>query len=629
MLLEEQRRGGFRHLPLDVARSEIRLLLLNASVTASSEGLNPIICSLSHVSLNSHPSYEALSYSWIDQAGDISLQTATIEIDGESFIISKNLESALRRLRRGDRDRVLWIDAICINQEDIPERSEQVGKMKTIYSSASNVVAWVGEEYNDSEVAMAALKDILSHGSLQKWYESLPEEENGEAKGTIAITAIINLWFRRYWSRVWILQEIAFAREIDLHCGADSISWPQLAILNGMFREANVFSFDTWGGTSIGHITNAIAGNGPNLFQRFLPGEEHKKLTLGKLLAKNRGMIATEPRDKVYSLLGLASNITPENFVIDYNRSIEQVFVDAAEFVIFKEADLSILAENKDPEHASPDIPSWAVYWTGFPFMHRSVATFCIEGCFSAGGPTHHSQPLPSLGENILSVSGIRIATIDAVGVPMSGFNDVNMTFGPAFKIMHNWWDLYYSTGRSETVTPGAFVDILTYGQWYISPELQYQVAHIQEGFLLSFAIVLRAYYDNEGPYDETLTKLIDLSKPVPTGGELRKAETQLWDAVPRCEERRFIVCTKENGSTAKPAENATSSSSISKIIGMGPRHVQAGDIVVAVLGCPIPLVLREEAGGQWQNIGDAYVDGYMQGEAVGDMKNVESFALI
>ncbi|KAF2803485.1 uncharacterized protein BDZ99DRAFT_399646, partial [Mytilinidion resinicola] len=99
--------------------------------------------------LGEHPTYEALSYTW----GDMST-TTTMDLCGHPFSISNNLESALRHLRQDSEWRDLWVDAICIDQSNMPERSAQVLKMAEIYRHASKVIVWLGEESSDSNLAM-------------------------------------------------------------------------------------------------------------------------------------------------------------------------------------------------------------------------------------------------------------------------------------------------------------------------------------------------------------------------------------------------------------------------------------------------------------------------------------------
>jgi hypothetical protein len=125
----------FVYEPLDSGKPEIRLLKLLPGSNAKW-----VECTLFKASLDDKQlKYETLSYTW-----GSCLTTNAIVIDKMLFPVTANLEAALRRLRRPDEPRILWVDAICINQQDSAERSQQVGLMKRIYSQASNVVIWLG-----------------------------------------------------------------------------------------------------------------------------------------------------------------------------------------------------------------------------------------------------------------------------------------------------------------------------------------------------------------------------------------------------------------------------------------------------------------------------------------------------
>jgi hypothetical protein len=108
--------SAFPYRALDAAKAEIRLLTLRAGSWDDN-----IKCKLAHVSLHSNPDYEALSYTWGELEGLIC-----ILVDGHICEVRPDLEIALRHLCLEDKDRVLWIDALCINQDDISERNAQV-----------------------------------------------------------------------------------------------------------------------------------------------------------------------------------------------------------------------------------------------------------------------------------------------------------------------------------------------------------------------------------------------------------------------------------------------------------------------------------------------------------------------
>jgi hypothetical protein len=136
--------------PLDSGGRSIRVLRLLSADDRSAD----IECQIEHVDLNEDPFYEALSYTWGD-AND----RREIQIDGHRVSVSANLEVALRSLRHEHHvgpSRVLWVDALCINQDDLTEKATQIRMMYEIYASAATVLAWTGEASDDVNKAFEA-----------------------------------------------------------------------------------------------------------------------------------------------------------------------------------------------------------------------------------------------------------------------------------------------------------------------------------------------------------------------------------------------------------------------------------------------------------------------------------------
>jgi hypothetical protein len=139
----------FRYKPLDTSKRQIRV------ITLQSNNLYPntrcdVSCKLRTVSLDEKPTYEALSYFWGDPT-----ETQTILLNRIRFNVTINLYKALLRLRHPFKNRDLWVDAICINQMDIGERSSQVKLMGQIFECASEGLLWVGEEDIDGQEKVA------------------------------------------------------------------------------------------------------------------------------------------------------------------------------------------------------------------------------------------------------------------------------------------------------------------------------------------------------------------------------------------------------------------------------------------------------------------------------------------
>ena len=199
---------------VDSANRQTRLLIIDAG-----QAPDELRCSLLPVYLqNDCPRYEALSYTW-----GPSHSPRHIVLNGSPFAITLSLYGALKRLRRNDASRVLWVDALSIDQSNIPERSEQVLLMKLIYSCASNVIIWLGEDSVSSRHAMDLFCSASEQEDPYTWFsdrlKTTFESDMTQWK------AVLSLFKRNYWSRVWIIQETAVATNLDIICGSMSCKW--------------------------------------------------------------------------------------------------------------------------------------------------------------------------------------------------------------------------------------------------------------------------------------------------------------------------------------------------------------------------------------------------------------------
>ncbi|KAI1765175.1 heterokaryon incompatibility protein-domain-containing protein [Hypoxylon sp. FL1150] len=149
--------SNFRYSPLDPARSEIRLLQIQPANDLSSE----LVCNLVHSFLDECLEYDALSYTW---DGDASQK---VLLDGHHFFVSENLETALMTLRDRRVVTTVWVDAICMNQNDKKELSMEVPKMLSVYKTARRVLVWLGGASEDSGLAFDHLEHLASEWTLR------------------------------------------------------------------------------------------------------------------------------------------------------------------------------------------------------------------------------------------------------------------------------------------------------------------------------------------------------------------------------------------------------------------------------------------------------------------------------
>ncbi len=194
---------------------DAHIRLMHLDVGARNDGLSIQI--QENVYLETASVYEALSYTW-----GTSKQERSISCGSESIAITANVAIALAQLRKPDKPRTLWVDQICINQDDVDERNKQVALMGRIYSKARNVIIWLGEEEPDDELAFKFVPIFLSylpplsagHGVTRRGLVARQAMPIVGSPGWIALSRIFS---RPYFRRSWIIQEVALARHAVVH----------------------------------------------------------------------------------------------------------------------------------------------------------------------------------------------------------------------------------------------------------------------------------------------------------------------------------------------------------------------------------------------------------------------------
>ena len=213
-------------------RSTIRILVLLGNGSAEAE----IECELRTIDFTKGKplkfAYEALSWSWgtAKPTGQIIIRKGDKNTRRLSRSVTPDLALALRALRFQRRDRYLWIDQICIDQDDPLEKNHQVEIMSEIYGRASRVCIWLGKSDPSSRMALDFIKnEVLQLQNFDQLCESKQASEKWKA--------LLDLMQRPWFSRRWVVQEIALARRAIVYCGADKIPWKKFAVAVELFVE--------------------------------------------------------------------------------------------------------------------------------------------------------------------------------------------------------------------------------------------------------------------------------------------------------------------------------------------------------------------------------------------------------
>lgn len=298
---------------------EIRLMTL----LPGKEG-EPLRCKLDPVRLfedatarssntqDSAPSYEALSYMWDTESPSTTLRygPSIIHIGSTQLSIRSNLLSALNRLRYNNGPRVLWIDAICINQASILERNDQVSRMRFIYRQALRVLIWVYDDYQD--VRPGVIEMFPYYSCLQKIVD-LSEDSSVDAP-ILVPNNVVHFCSAPYWRRLWIIQEILSARELVVHCGPDHFAWNQIA--HGLTKIASRQTYES--------VKPSLASTPISVLIKALQTKE--SLTLQELLLRHGHSECQDKKDRVYGMIGLANDCQNGEISINYAISNDDLF---------------------------------------------------------------------------------------------------------------------------------------------------------------------------------------------------------------------------------------------------------------------------------------------------------------
>ncbi|KAM5344634.1 hypothetical protein ACJ41O_013169 [Fusarium nematophilum] len=285
------------YFPL-VSETDIRILTLGQG-----SGDDTIQCILFHGSREGDI-YQALSYEWGEESDDDPF----IIVNGELVQVRSNLYSALKHIRDPSHDLALWIDAICINQGDLEEKSEQVARMGETFANAPTVIAWLGEAKDGSETAM----DLMSsRENLMQNVDLRPglHPDSPERK------ALIALCHRTYWRRVWIIQELFLAQQFIVRCGTKAITrdkWePSVAGLNSLGWEE-------------------MADNPADEHRQaryFSPASGNKLFRWLSMCIKGDFQFSN-PYDLVYALVGISDDCKNGRVVINYEKPLREVYLE-------------------------------------------------------------------------------------------------------------------------------------------------------------------------------------------------------------------------------------------------------------------------------------------------------------
>jgi hypothetical protein len=585
---------------------------------------------LSHLRLDSmengkhgHPpvkdlDFEALSYNW-----GIQPPTVSVSLNKQKFMVSPNLSSILRHLRRTHQPRAVWIDAICINQDNEADKMSQLPIMHVIYAQARNVIVWLGDSSSDSHLAMEYIKDV--HAPVEIGKEDMISDEVPVRNwplshlataplnyaNIIILTAFYKLLKRPWWYRAWIVQEMGLARTILVQCGRETVTFSQMKVallITRKIHAAFILYTDVvkremiedpslaadWPADAINNALNLeycrrmILKSGLTTDQRGVA----QPVDVSWSFWSTRARLCRQPHDRTFSILGIAGKDFRDNFISAYADPIEEHDRNTVRAFVAATNSLDIILHSQHSIWLH-QCSSWAPNWS----QPERAGVFHLNGQSLKDPIRFHSgdAEMPK-GTNLLHVKGRILGEIESIRLEVDHLVARDMEVNPDTMAVtaladpttfisrrRRWW-IFKSEYESGEMFDYALACLPRSNPlWTMHLEL----------FLIMFARIFRK--------DETasvLNQLQDSSGLVLEEGDRFQDFEPFWDLLEYLLMSRTVCEMKGSGMV------------------VASDIAQPGDIVAILAGCSNPVVLRKSQSDRtFRLLSDAHVLGVNQND--------------
>lgn len=599
---------SYTYSPL--SQRSFRLLRFTSDTTS-----DEVECELAIFLLSETPKYNALSYCWGN-----TTRSRSILCNGRRMMITPILKEALNQLIILDRGGIkwIWIDQICIDQINFRERANQVNIMKDIYQKSEGTIIWLGPDIHGIESLRSLTEKILNlhnkdlnfDGSRKRRRYTIEEyrASNLPPAEDLSWKALVEVLSRPWFVRSWIIQEAALSKVSPrILCGPHELSWekilPAAAWLTSMCYNLSPVNLGT---------TNTPALRSLKLLNELrnvgLPWD------LTTLLNKAIRFKASEPRDRVYSLLGLAreaedTSSLPIPLQANYDKPVRDVFRDATRYIIMSAMNLTVLTLIR----YIPDwykYPSWVVdfardvQWeriSYFTWSHHVRGWNSVRETpnDAAGGLPIDVRESPS--NDILTLRGLRIDIISTTCEVMSksALNSLRPQALFAWKEACQRLKTRYPT---IVALAHAFMVTLT-ANWSLTERELVADQPVSHFWAYIWRVYRRLYEEAKSDEDRAdigkeYSSLVIMPNASGTG------DADLYRLHLDAAHNRRIFFTKDKS-----------------YIGLGPSIMRENDTLCIVFGGATPMILRPE-GDCYRFVGECYVYDLMNGEAITDWRS-------
>ncbi|KFG83503.1 hypothetical protein MANI_030392 [Metarhizium anisopliae] len=477
-----------------------------------------------------------------------------------------------------------WVDAICIDQNNIEERNAQVPRMKDIYETAAKVIVWLGYEYDNSNIAMDAIEEF----GKAAWFFDCNRDMMPDFRESVTprvASALQSLAHRPWWERAWVAQEISTPSRHEIPasvwCGHRRIPWHYFGYAEWAFNQTfSETDFDMFF-TQL-HSTRTVFLTQLKQQRENLKDSTHSTalpLELSNLLSELRSSVATDDKDKVYAILALAPDGHHSDLRPDYSEavSVGDAYKQVATYIIQRDFNLDIIGDCFQRNYKCPSwTPDWSVRFAPLPFPKlclRSDGT--LSAVYQASGDVT-PKIIISQQQGTLIVQGIEIDEISEVSqsnvVEESSLVPVDQK-----PMLLSWSHFLFPNAKDSTYIAGGL--------------MAEAVGHVL------CADLSGTYYKfiERGTSARALAMNLLNRKNLPRH---LAASGDIGTVVHNIIGQRCLIRTKKG------------------YIGLASLMVKPEDKVCVLIGSQVPIVLRPSPAG-WNVVSEAYVHGIMDGEAL------------
>ena len=705
----QSQQQGFKYEPLPDTRS-FRLV---KEITSDAIGSH-LCCVLESFSLDACPSYGSLSYTWgpaltntaeTGEPTDTSRFELIVRADKTAGVlhIRENLFDALCQLTKSSSlgsTPYMWVDAICIDQDNLKERSSQVSMMDSIYSGAEKVIVWLGKAMADFSNFAWFHSDALASDYLQgSQTDSIMKRTNVEApifQGAYSTEpGILEKWQsycrffdqRRWFNRAWVVQEVVLARpsDIEVWCGNERLRWTNMVAFALGVRISGLGSFLQTMGNTVGNTLKCLStgdelvrlGMLQEFCQRGGPDQEssggdvvnlkeilqesydvtdsegRRHAFLQHVLAILRPFDSFDPRDKVYAAMGIVGRFLPRGsrpFIYpEYETPVREVYEYTAKFLLEHLPYLSVLTLVEDPSRRKiVNLPSWVPDFCSQQGDCSFRANVFTPFNASAGQPP---GPYRSLKDSILSLRGGCHDTVAQLGISMSRPEE-ELPFSESWILLDSleimddalrlcsMLDPTYINGQShiQALSRTMIADQLSLDAdflhqfrcmllWHLgqaSGSRVQRVTDVLESIVYRTAVLNGSARSEEDflltPQQVSLYVTQHCTQPEERTVELSAMLEEVFES---CKQASLLIAMLQ------PYRRLYITSK--GYIGLGPMSTQVGDEVWIICDGKTPFILHPQPENsnasnnsneteevkQFQLVGETYLHGFMQGEAL------------